>query len=61
MNRSEKISKRFSDLPHDRPHREGCEHANMERPGARAHPRAANWSRLSTGQTTGKTTGWRLI
>ena len=60
MNRSEKISKRFSDLPHDRPHREGCEHANMERPGARAHPRAAIWNRPSTGHTTGKTTGWRL-
>ena len=49
----QKTSNRFSDLPRDRPHREGCEHANLERPGARAHPRAAGWNRPSTGQPAG--------
>ncbi|MCY7319794.1 MAG: hypothetical protein LH617_13920 [Ramlibacter sp.] len=56
MNQNPKPSNRFSDLPRDRPHREGCEHANLERPGARAHPRAAAWNRPSTGQAS----GWRL-
>ena len=40
MNREQKSSNRFADVPRDRPHREGCEHANLERPGAQAHPRA---------------------
>ena len=40
MNREQKTSNRFADVPRDRPHREGCEHANLERPGAQAHPRA---------------------
>ena len=44
MNREQKISNRFSDAPRDRPHREGCEHANLERPGAQAHPRARGWN-----------------
>ena len=43
MNREQKMSERFSDSPRDRPHREGCEHANLERPGAQAHPRASGW------------------
>ena len=43
MNREQKIPNRFSDAPRDRPHREGCEHANLERPGAQAHPRAVGW------------------
>ena len=46
MNREQKLSNRFSDVPLDRPHREGCEHANLERPGAKSHPRAHAWSRL---------------
>lgn len=56
MNQPQKTSKRFSDLPRDRPHREGFEHANLERPGARAHPRAAVWNRPSTPPAV----GWRL-
>lgn len=46
MNRESKtFSNRFADVPRDRPHREGCEHANLERPGAQAHPRARGWQR----------------
>ena len=45
MNREQKTPNRFSDSPRDRPHREGCEHANLERPGAQAHPRARGWHR----------------
>ncbi len=46
MNREQKSSSnRFSDAPRDRPHREGWEHANLERPGAQAHPRARGWNR----------------
>ena len=56
MNREQKISNRFSDLPCDRPHREGCEHANLERPGAQAHPRARGWNR----PITDRATPWRL-
>lgn len=53
----QKTSNRFTDAPRDRPHREGCEHANLERPGAQAHPRARmGWQRpLADGATA-----WRL-
>lgn len=54
MNREQKTPNRFSDVPRDRPHREGCEHANLERPGAQAHPRAALW------QQAHRTGVWRL-
>lgn len=55
MNREPKTSShRFSDAPRDRPHREGCEHANLERPGAQAHPQAAGWQRSAPSP------GWRL-
>ena len=43
MNREHQTSNRFADSPRDRPHREGCEHANLERPGAQAHPLARGW------------------
>ena len=56
MNREQKPSNRFSDMPRDRPHREGCEHANLERPGAMAHPRAELWQRAAANRPT----GWRL-
>ncbi|MDB5943275.1 MAG: hypothetical protein JWQ13_2841 [Ramlibacter sp.] len=56
MNREQKTSNRFSDVPRDRPHREGCEHANLERPGAQAHPRARGWHSPATSRAT----GWRL-
>jgi hypothetical protein len=48
MNRDQKTaSHRYSDVPRDRPHREGCEHANLERPGAQAHPKAQCWQRAA--------------
>ena len=56
MNREQKPSNRFSDMPRDRPHREGCEHANLERPGAMAHPRAQLWQRTAPNRVA----GWRL-
>lgn len=53
----QKTSNRFADAPRDRPHREGCEHANLERPGAQAHPRAAmGWNRALTDRAT----AWRV-
>lgn len=56
MNQEQKTSYRFSDEPSDRPHREGCEHGNLERPGAQAHPRARGWQQ----RATVKATAWRL-
>ncbi|MBI2768256.1 MAG: hypothetical protein HYX47_01425 [Burkholderiales bacterium] len=55
MNRENKTTNRFADGPRDRPHREGCEHANLERPGAQAHPRAAGWARALA-----RPAGWRV-
>jgi hypothetical protein len=57
MNREPKTSSnRFADVPRDRPHREGCEHANLERPGAQAHPRARGWQR----PVADPATAWRM-
>ena len=58
MNREQKTSNRFADVPCDRPHREGCEHANLERPGAQAHPlaRGWDWHRAASQQAA----AWRL-
>ena len=56
MNSEQKTSNRFADVPRDRPHREGCEHANLERPGAQAHPRALGWHH----QAPDRATSWRL-
>ena len=56
MNSEQKTSNRFADAPRDRPHREGCEHANLERPGAQAHPRASGWRH----QVPDRATSWRL-
>ena len=56
MNREQKPSNRFSDLPRDRPHREGCEHANLERPGAQAHPQARGWHQTIPNPAA----GWRV-
>ena len=36
-----KAPNRFADTPRDKPIAERTEHANLERPGAQAHPRAA--------------------
>jgi len=36
---------KFADTPCDKPQGDRVEHANLERPGAQAHPRArAEWS-----------------
>ena len=42
-----KMPNRFSDAPRDKPQGERVEHANLDRPGAQAHPRArgGDWSR----------------
>ena len=56
MDREQKLSNRFSDVPLDRPHREGCEHANLERPGAKSHPRAHDWSWLRP--VAARVSGW---
>lgn len=38
-----KSSHRFNDKPSDKPVSERTEHANLERPGAQAHPSARGW------------------
>jgi hypothetical protein len=39
-----KTSNRYADTPRDKPITERTEHANLDRPGAQAHPKAArNW------------------
>ncbi|HYF41093.1 MAG TPA: hypothetical protein VEA35_01475 [Ramlibacter sp.] len=43
-----KTPNRFADAPRDKPQGDRVEHANLERPGAQAHPRATrghgDWS-----------------
>jgi hypothetical protein len=39
-----KSPNQFADTPRDKPMSERTEHANLERPGAQAHPRARGWS-----------------
>jgi hypothetical protein len=46
MYKEPKTPNRFQDTPRDKPHAERVEHANLERPGAQAHPTATGWSRL---------------
>ena len=44
-----KTPNRFSDAPRDKPQVDRVEHhANLERPGAQFHPRAAGWQRADT-------------
>jgi len=45
MSTESKSPNRFVDTPRDRPATERTEHANLDRPGAQAHPRARGWSR----------------
>ncbi len=47
MYREPKSSHRFQDTPRDKPQAERVEHANLERPGAQAHPKATGWSRVT--------------
>ena len=45
MVKEPKNPNRFAETPRDRPVSERTEHANLERPGAQAHPKAArSWS-----------------
>jgi hypothetical protein len=53
MSNETKTSNRFADVPRDKPQVDRVEHANLDRPGAQAHPRAArstggDWSRYMT-------------
>jgi len=41
MSTETKTQNRYNDTPRDKPYAERTEHANLERPGAQAHPRAA--------------------
>jgi hypothetical protein len=53
-----KSPNRFSDAPSDKPQGDRVEHANLERPGAQAHPRmraTGDWS-----QYVNRTAAWRL-
>jgi hypothetical protein len=52
--REDKTSNRHSDTPSDKPVSERTEHANLERPGAQAHPRARGWDMRDAAQA------WRL-
>ena len=40
MYKEPKTSNRHLDTPRDKPQAERVEHANLERPGAQAHPKA---------------------
>lgn len=48
MYKEPKSAHRFNDTPRDKPQAERVEHANLERPGAQAHPKAgrAEWNLL---------------
>jgi len=43
MSKETKVSNRYHDTPRDKPFAERVEHANLERPGAAAHPKASGW------------------
>ena len=45
MSLEPKSPNRVNETPRDKPVSERTEHANLERPGAQAHPRARGWSR----------------
>ena len=53
--REEKTSNRNADTPSDKPVSERVEHANLQRPGARAHPRAVGWNRPDAAAA------WRVV
>lgn len=44
MSREPKAPNRFAEIPSDKPMGERTEHANLDRPGAQAHPSARGWS-----------------
>lgn len=50
MSKEIKSQNRFADSPRDKPQVDRVEHANLDRPGAQAHPRArgnGDWSRYT--------------
>ena len=56
MYKEAKSSNRYNDTPRDKPMTERTEHANLERPGAQAHPRASRgWSHY-----TSQVSAWRM-
>lgn len=55
MSKEPKSPNRLVDTPRDKPVTERTEHANLDRPGAQAHPVARGWSHLSD-----PSMGWRL-
>jgi hypothetical protein len=44
MSKTPKTPNRFVDTPRDKPVTERTEHANHDRPGAKAHPVARGWT-----------------
>jgi hypothetical protein len=56
MYKEAKSTNRYNDTPRDKPQAERVEHANLDRPGAQAHPKAAvgGWNRLDAAAL------WRL-
>ena len=44
MSKEPKSPNRLTDTPRDKPMSERTEHANLERPGAQAHPQARGWN-----------------
>jgi len=50
-----KSTNRYIETPRDKPMSERTEHANLERPGAKAHPSARGWNYLSN-----PVMAWRL-
>jgi hypothetical protein len=44
MSLDTKSNHRYVETPRDKPMSERTEHANLERPGARAHPIARGWN-----------------
>jgi hypothetical protein len=54
MYKEPKQTNRYNDTPRDKPQGEHVEHANLERPGAQAHPKARSWNRLDAAAL------WRL-
>ena len=44
MSTEPKILNRYPETPRDKPVSERTEHANLERPGAQAHPSARGWN-----------------
>ena len=46
MSREPKTPNRTVDTPRDKPYTGLTEHANLDRPGAQAHPVARGWTHL---------------